>query len=235
MNTKTEEIQILDFTVTLVKKDIKNMHLSVYPDGKIRVSAPKDLSDEAIRLYVIGKIRWIKKHQQNFANQQRETPREYITGESHYFEGRRYLINVIEQYGKHEIKIRNKKYLDLYVNPKTTKEGKERVFKQWYKEHLRDIISELLEKWKRILDIHPQCWEIKQMQTKWGSCKVHSKKIIFNLELAKKPRHCIEYVVLHELIHLIERHHNNNFKAYLDRYMPNWQAIKHELDSLPIC
>ncbi len=235
MSIKNEKIRILDIAVEVVKKDIKNMHLSVYPDGKVRISAPKDLNDEAIRLYVIGKMRWIKNHQKNFAKQLRETPREYITGESHYFEGHRYLIKVIERYGKHEIKIKNKKYLELYVNPNTTREGKEKVFNEWYRKHLKKIIPELIRKWETILGVYSQNWEVKKMRTKWGSCKIESKKIIINLELAKKPRHCLEYIILHELIHLMERRHNDNFKACLDKYMPNWRTVKYELDSLPVC
>ncbi|MCB0536865.1 MAG: DUF45 domain-containing protein, partial [Bacteroidetes bacterium] len=128
MSIKEEQINILDLTIDVIKKDIKNMHLSVYPPtGRVRIAAPKDLNDEAIRLYAIGKIRWIKKHQKSFYEQLRETPREYITGESHYFDGKRYLLKVIERHGKHEIIIKNKTYLELYVKPNTTKEAKEKV------------------------------------------------------------------------------------------------------------
>jgi predicted metal-dependent hydrolase len=235
MNTNEEQIQVLDLTIDVVKKDIKNMHLAVYPPtGRIRIATPKDLNDEAIRLFAISKIRWIKKHQKNFYKQLRETPREYITGESHYFDGRRYLLNVIERYGKHEIKIKNKSYLELYVSPKATIEAKEKVFNEWYRNHLKGIVPDLIKNWEDKTRLRCDNWDIKKMRTKWGSCSIEKRKILLNLELAKKPRYCLEYVIVHELIHFLERNHNDNFKALLDKFMPNWKTYKRELNNLPV-
>lgn len=235
MNIKTSQIQVLDFTIDVVKKDIKNLHLSVYPpSGRVHISSPKDLNDEAIRLFAISKIRWIKKHQRKFYEQLREQPREYIDGESHYFEGSRYLLKVIEHNGKHYINIKNKTVLELFVNPNTSIERKQKVFLEWYRSHLKYIVPELILKWEKLLGVNCESWEVKRMRTQWGSCNTGSKKIILNLELAKKPRYCLEYIILHELVHLLERNHNDNFRAYLDKYMPNWKSIKDELNDFPV-
>ena len=235
MNIKEEQIQVLDLTIDVVKKDIKNMHLAVYPPtGRIRIASPKDLNDEAIRLFAISKIRWIKKHQKNFYEQLRESPREYINGESHYFNGTRYLLKVIDRYGKHEVKIKSKKYLELYVSPKATIKSKEIVFTEWYRRHLKMVLPKLIKKWETKIGVKSNDWKIKKMRTKWGSCNTEKKNILLNLELAKKPQHCLEYVIVHELIHLLERNHNDNFKALLDKFMPNWKTYKRELDSLPV-
>ena len=235
MSTREEQIQVLDLTIDVVKKDIKNMHLAVYPPtGRIRIASPKDIKDEAIRLFAIGKIRWIKKHQKNFYEQLREAPREYITGESHYFDGKRYLLKVIERNGKHELKIKNKTYLELYISPNASIEAKEKIFNEWYRAHLKDILPKLIMSWEEKIDVQCKAWDIKKMRTKWGSCNIEKRKILLNLELAKKPRQCLEYVIAHELMHFHERHHNDNFKRLLDKYMPNWKTLKRELNDLPV-
>ncbi|WP_445159357.1 M48 family metallopeptidase [Mesohalobacter salilacus] len=235
MSTKIQELRISDLSIDVEKKDIKNMHLSVYPPtGRIRISAPKDLNDEAIRLFAIGKISWIKKHQKSFLNQQRESPREYITGESHFFDGKRYLLKVIERNAKHEIKIKNKKYIELYIKPNTSITGKQKVFEEFYRTHLKQVVPEIISTWETKLQVNLNQWIVLKMRTKWGSCNEEKKKIMLNLELAKKPRHCLEYIIVHELIHLHERHHNDNFIALLDKYMPNWKTYKRELNELSI-
>ena len=234
MSIKQKQIQVLDLTIDVIKKDIKNMHLAVYPPtGRIRIATPKHLNDEAIRLFAISKISWIKKHQKSFYEQLRESPREYITGESHYFNGKRYLLKVIERYGKHEIKIKNKTYLELYVSPNTTRDAKRKVFDEWYRAYLKEILPELIIYWEKKIGIHCESWDIKKMRTKWGSCNIEKRKILLNLELAKKPKHHLDYVIVHELTHFLERNHNDNFKAHLDKFMPNWRAYKRELNSLP--
>jgi predicted metal-dependent hydrolase len=235
MSIRESQIQVLDLTIDVVKKDIKNLHLSVYPPtGRIHISSPKDLNDEAIRLFAVSKIRWIKRHQKGFYEQLREQPREYIDGESHYFDGSRYLLKVIEKNGKHYINVKNKTVLELYVNPNTSIEGKQKVFAEWYRTHLKNIVAELIQKWEKIIGVDCESWEIKKMKTQWGSCKIEKKKIILNLELAKKPKYCLEYIIVHELVHLLERNHNDNFRAYLNQYMPNWKNIKDELNNLPV-
>lgn len=235
MSIKESQIQVLDLTIDIVKKDIKNLHLAVYPPtGRIRIASPKNLNDEAVRLFAISKIRWIKKHQKNFYEQLRESPRQFITGESHYFAGQRYLLKVIERFGKHEIHIKNKTILELYVSPNASIESKERVFNEWYRDYLKENMPDLIKKWESKIGVNCEKWDIKKMRTKWGSCNIEKRKILLNLELAKKPLHCIEYVIVHELIHFKERNHNDNFRFLIDKFMPNWKTNKRELNSLPV-
>lgn len=235
MSIREEQIQVSGLSVDVVKKDIKNMHLTVYPpNGRIRVSAPIDLSDEAIRLFVVGKIHWIKKRQKSFQEQIRELPRVYIAGESHYFDGKRYLLRVNETQQKQEVRIKNKKYLDLYIKKNADIKTKQKILNDFYRTHLKVILPEIILKWEEKIGVQCQDWEVKKMRTKWGSCNKETGKIIFNLELAKKPRHCVEYIVVHELLHLLVRYHNNEFRSLLYKFMPNWQVYQRELNELPI-
>lgn len=165
-------------------------------------------------------------------SQIREPEREYIQGESHWVQGKRYLLNIIEEDAPPKVKIRNKKYLDLYVRPGSDKAKREEVIKEWYRNRLKGQIPALIEKWEAKLDVSVLSWGVKQMKTKWGSCNVEDRRIWLNLELGKKPKHCLDYVFLHEMIHLKERHHTDRFKALLDQYMPSWKKRKEELNEV---
>ena len=178
------------------------------------------------------KLGWIKKHRQNFADQARETPREYVSGESHYFEGRRYLLNVIYQKDKPQVKIRNKTYIDLYVREESNPDQREKVMTEWYREKLKKNIVPLIKKWKEKIDVDLNDWQIKKMRTKWGTCNIEARRIWFNLELAKKPLHCLEYITVHELVHFLERHHNNRYVNLMDKFLPNWRFCQNELNQL---
>lgn len=233
MSIKKQQMQILDLTIDVIKKDIKNMHLAVYPpNGRIRLAAPTHTNEEAIRLFAVSKVRWIRAHQKQFNEQLRESPKEYIDGESHYFNGTRYLLKVIERQGKHEVKVKNKSYLELYIKPETNIKGKERVFREFYREHLKNTLPILIEKWEEKTGKTCEEWEVRRMRTKWGSFIEEKNKIIFNLELAKKSNHCIEYIVAHEFMHFFERNHNRNFVLLMDKYMPNWRTYKRELNEI---
>ena len=235
MNISTENIQIADVAIDVIRKDIKNIHLAVYPPtGRIRLAAPSKTDAEVIRLFAISKLGWIKKHIKNFKEQSRETPRDYISGESHYFEGRRYLLNVIEREGYNKIEVKNHKELNLYVRPNSTKEQKAKVFKEWYRKQLKTQVPELVGKWEKVIGVKANDWGVKQMRTKWGTCNIEEKRIWMNLELAKKPKNCLEYIIVHELVHLLERNHNDKFIGYLNEFMPKWRAHRDELNSLPV-
>ena len=226
-------MEVSDISVDVIRKDIKNIHLAVYPPtGRVRLSSPYSMKDESLRLFIISKLGWIKKHIRNMNSQIREPEREYIQGESHWVQGQRYLLNIIEEDAPPKVKIRNKKYLDLYVRPGSDKAKREEVIKEWYRDRLKDQIPALIEKWEADLDVSVSNWGVKQMKTKWGSCNVEDRRIWLNLELGKKPEHCLDYVVLHEMIHLKERHHTDRFKALLDRYMPSWKKRKEELNEV---
>ena len=225
------QITVRDIKIDVIKKDIKNLHLAVYPPtGRVRIATPFEVDDEQIRLFAVSKLGWIKKHRKNFAEQLRQTKREYISGESHYFEGRRYLLNVIYQKGKPNVKIRNKTHIDLYVRENSTIEQREKVLTEWYREHLKERIPPLVEKWQKKIGVELNEWQVKKMRTKWGTCNTTAKRVWFNLELAKKPNYCLEYIVVHELVHFIERHHNDRYVSLMNKFLPNWRIYRDELN-----
>jgi len=228
-----KKLIINDIEIELTKKNIKNIYLSVHPpDGRVKISAPYHMDTDSIRLFVISKLPWIKKQQEKFINQERQSKREYVSGESHYFLGQRYLLNVIyTNKRKQGGEIRNKKYIDLYVRENASKDSRERVMNEWYRKELKNLITPLLEKWEPIIGVKVNEFGIKKMKTRWGSCNTKDKRIWLNLELAKKSPACIEYVLVHEMVHLLEKSHNEVFKAYMDKFLPNWRAIKAELNS----
>jgi hypothetical protein len=228
-----ENIKVGEIRVRVERKDIKNIHLSVHPpDGKVKLSVPKTTKEDTIRLFLISKITWIKKQQKKFDNQARQSPREYISGESHYFFGKRYRLNVYETNKKQRVEIKNNSYIDLYVRPNSTVEKREDVMKEWYREELKKVTPDYISKWEKIMDIQLNFWGVKQMKTKWGSCNADRKRIWVNLELAKKNPRCLEYVIVHEMVHLKERTHGEAFKKLMDKYLPNWRAIKRELNEI---
>jgi hypothetical protein len=233
MSTNQFGMTVSGIQVDVVKKDIKNIHLAVYPPtGRVRLSSPKSMKTESLRLFVINKLGWIKKHIRNMKSQVREPDREYVQGESHWVEGNRYLLNIIEKDEAPSVHIRNKQYLDLHIRPGADKAKREEVIKEWYRDRLKDKIPALIEKWEKQLDVKVKDWGVRQMKTKWGSCNIEDRRIWLNLELAKKPVHCLEYVVLHEMLHFKERHHSDRFRALLDDKMPSWKERKKELNEV---
>ena len=203
-----KQIIVRDITIDVVRKDIKNIHLAVYPpSGRVRIAAPVSVNDDTIRLYAISRLAWIKRQQEKFENQERQSLREYRDRESHYFQGRRYLMNIFEVDAPPKISLRNKTYIDLHVRPGTTIAKRHEIMNEWYRNELKRIIPGLIEKWEKQMNLQVQDWRVKRMKTKWGSCNTEKKRIWLNLELAKKPVHCLEYILVHEMLHLIERHH----------------------------
>jgi predicted metal-dependent hydrolase len=231
----THRITVGGIVIEVERKDIKNLHLGVYPPhGRVRVAAPLVVSDEAVRLAVIGKLGWIKRQKTKFAGQSRQSQREMVNGESHYFMGRRYRLRVHEQDGPARVALRGIASLDLFVRFGTSAEKREVVLQRWYREQLLALIPPLLEKWQHQLGVQVVAWGIKKMKTKWGSSNVDARRIWLNLELAKKPPQCLEYVLVHELVHLLERHHNERFLSLLDKFMPQWRQYKEALSKTPL-
>lgn len=229
------QITVNEIVIDVERKNIKNLHLSIHPPtGRVRIATPLRLDDQAVRLFAISKLGWIKKHQAKFQGQERQSPREYVSGESHYIQGDRYLLNVMYQQGTPRVIVRSKKRIDLIVRPGSTLAQRERVMQNWYRKQLRQQISPLLEKWQTLIGVQANTWQIKQMKTRWGSCNVKDRRIWFNLELAKKPEHCLEYVIVHELVHLIERLHNARFIVLMSRYLPHWRTLRDELNRFPL-
>ncbi|WP_413166819.1 M48 family metallopeptidase [Capilliphycus salinus ALCB114379] len=219
----------------VIRKSIKNLHIGVYPpEGRVRVAAPFYLTEDNIRLAIISRLSWIKKQQAKFAAQPRQSKREMVSGESHYIFGQRYRLQVVERRGRHELEMVNNNTVQLFVNPGTSPQNCALVLAQWYRSQLKDIIPKLLNKWQPIIGVTVEDWGIKKMKTKWGSCNINQRRIWLNLELAKKPIECLEYVLVHELVHLLERHHNERFKTYMDEYLPQWQQYRDLLNQQPL-
>ena len=235
MSTEVHQITISDLVVDVVRKDIKNLHLAVYPPhGRVRVSAPLLVDDEAVRLAVVSRLAWIQRQQAMFENQQRQSAREYVTGESHYYWGNRYLMNVIYEDAPPKVVIRNKTKLDLYIRPGSDTAQRERVLLAWYREQVKAAIPPLIEKWEATIGVDVAEWRVRRMKTKWGTCTIEARRIWLNLELVKKPPRCLEYIIVHEMVHLLERHHNDRFTGYMDHFMPQWQLFRDELNRAPL-
>ena len=235
MSTESLEIRVSGLPVQIARKEIKNLHLGVYPpNGRVRVAVPLRVGDEAVRLAVMGKLGWIKKQRAKFAAQTRQTEREMVSGESHYYLGRRYRLWVLEGEGPNRVVLRNRTTIELQVRRGCETSRRRQVLQRWYRERLRELLPPLLAKWEAILGVRAADARIKMMKTKWGACSVDARRIWLNLELAKKPAQCLEYLVMHELAHLIERHHNDQFVSLMDRHMPQWRHRRKALNEAPL-
>ena len=235
MNIRLEILKIANVQIDVVRKNIKNMHLAVYPPhGRIRLAVPENTDEEILRLFAISKLGWIKKHVKNFKEQARETKRDYVSGESHFFQGKRYILEVHEDKGYSKVSVNGTKKINFKVTTGATTEDKARIMKEWYRKQLKIQIPSLINKWEEIIGVKTNDWGVKQMKTKWGACNVEAKRIWLNLELAKKPPICLEYILVHELVHLHEKNHNDRFIALMNEFMPKWRLHRNELNSLPI-
>ena len=228
-------ITVSGLHVEIVRKNIKNLHLGVYPPaGRVRVAAPLRVSNEAVRLAVIGKLGWIKRQRGKFEQQPRESARDMVSGESHYFCGQRYRLRVYAVSGPAMVAIRNASIIELHVRLGASVETRQKVMMRWYRQHLKDAIPPLLEKWQKRLGVNVSAYGIKKMKTKWGTCNAEAGRIWINLELAKKSVDCLEYVVLHELVHLVVRRHDDQFVEIMDKCLPRWRSLRAELNGLPL-
>lgn len=234
MNTEHYTLQVQGLCVQVRRKAIKHLHLAVYPpDGLVRVSTPLYLGNEAIRLAVINKMGWIRRQQAKFQAQPRQSQREMVSGESHYFQGRRYLLEVVEVKAPPSVRLDHRK-LVLSVRPGSDRDKREAVLYAWYRAQLKAQIPPLIAKWGPAAGVRVAEWRIKRMKTRWGSCNIEARRIWLNLELVKKPPRCLEYVLVHEMIHFWERHHNEAFHARMSRLLPQWRLYRDELNSAPL-
>lgn len=219
----------------VVRKPIKNLHLSVHPpEGRVRVSAPRRIDDEAVRLAVASRLAWIRRHQQHFAAQPRQSKREMVSGESHYFRGRRYRLRVTEHHGPNQVSINGSSELKMWVRPGTDRNRREQLLNNWYRRYMKKLLPDLISDWLPVVGVQVADWGIKKMKTRWGSCNTQDRRVWLNLELAKKPPQCLEYVLVHEMVHLLERHHNDHFRALMDGFMPQWRLYRDELNQAPL-
>jgi predicted metal-dependent hydrolase len=234
MNTEKRQITVKGLSVQVVRKAIKNLHLGVYPpNGRVRVAVPLRVNDDDVRLALVGKLGWIKRQRVKFEAQPRQSKREMVSGESHYFLGRRYRLSVIPHAGAPKVLTR-KKLIELCVRQGTNARQRERVLRRWYRQQLKEMIPPLVEKWQEVLGVQIVEWGVKKMKTRWGTCNPDARRIWLNLEFAKKPSPCLEYILVHELTHLVERHHNDRFIALMNRHLPNWRQLRQVLNSEPL-
>jgi predicted metal-dependent hydrolase len=184
-----------------------------------------------VRKAVLSKLSWIRKQQAKFVGQERRLlPPEYVSGESHYFQGTCYRLNVVEHLGRSRVTMSDRATLDLYIRPDSERDQRERVLLNWYRQQLNEQVPALLAKWEAIMGVQSAEWHIKQMKTRWGTCNPRASRIWLNLELAKKPVDCLEYVIVHELVHLLARKHDAKFKGYMDKFLPQWRLLREELN-----
>jgi len=229
-----QSLTIGNIYVEVIQKEIKNVHLSVYPPtGRVRIAAPLRMDLDTIRAFAISKLSWIRKQQTKLLNQEREAPREFLSGESHYYFGKRYLLKVIHHRAAPQVILRHDT-IELYIRAGASLAAKEAVLSEWYRNRLKETVPALIAKWEKEMGVMVEEYGIKRMRTKWGTCNANASRIWLNLELAKKPIQCLEYIIVHEMVHLLERSHNEIFVAYMNRFLPRWRFVKDELNRLPI-
>lgn len=228
------QIELGGIVLEVIKKDIKHVHLSVHPpSGRVRIAAPLRMNPETIRVFAVSKLGWIRQQQRKLREQEREAPREYLDRESHHVWGKRYLLKVIHADAAPEVQLKHSTLL-LCIRPGTSTGRKQAVLDEWYREQLKAAIPELIQKWEPRMGVEVERFFVQRMRTRWGSCSPGTRSIRLNAELAKKPRECLEYIVVHEMVHLLEPTHNRRFVALLDQFMPNWQSHRELLNRLPV-
>lgn len=235
MATERSHIDVSGIPVEIRRKAIKNLHVGVYPpNGKVRVAAPFHLDDEAVRLAIVSRLRWIRCQRESFARQERQSAREMVTGESHYFAGKRYRLNVVERPGNPRVRVANNSTLELQVPPGTEPAARQRVLDRWYRRQLKARIPDLLARWEPVLRVEVADCRVQRMKTRWGSCNIEARRIWLNLELAKKDPACLEYILVHEMVHFFERYHGDRFRQSMDACMPDWRVRRDALNTAPL-
>jgi predicted metal-dependent hydrolase len=229
-----ETIQIGEIAIKVTRKGIKHVHLSVHPpDGRVTLVAPTSTRLDVARAYAISKLGWIREQQRKFRNQARETPRRYVERESHYLWGRRYLLTVAYADAKPHVRVDHKR-ITLTVRPGSSAEKRAEVMHEWHKSLLHNVAPMLIKKWEPKLGVQVKSYFLQRMKTKWGSCNHHASYIRLNTELVKKPKDLLEYIIVHEMVHLLEPKHSERFTALLDKYYPTWREARAELNELPL-
>jgi predicted metal-dependent hydrolase len=227
-------LELGGITIEVALKDIKHIHLSVYPPtGRVRITAPLRMDMDTIRVYALSRLAWIKQQQSKFHEQERETPREYIERESHYVWGTRYLLELIERDETPSVELTHH-HLVLRARPGSDVQRKQAILEDWYRGQVREVVQPLIEKWEKLMGVKVQRVFVQRMKTRWGSCNPLARHIRFNTELAKKPRSCLEYIVVHEMVHLLEPSHNARFATLMDQYLPHWRQLRDELNRAPL-
>ncbi|UOQ70914.1 M48 family metallopeptidase [Hymenobacter cellulosilyticus] len=222
-----------DLRIEVVRKNIRSLRLTVYaPDGRVRVAAPLRTADTTIHAFVTTRRAWIRKHQEQFAAREQPVALEYVTGETHFYQGRTYQLRVHEAMGPAKVLLQEEGFLDLFAPANSQPKQREKVLHAWYRARLKEQLPALAARWEPVVGARANEWGIKLMRTRWGTCSIRARRIWLNLELIKQPVHCLEYVVVHELVHLHERLHNARFWGLMDQFMPDWREAKQALRSV---
>lgn len=221
--------------VDVVWKEIQNLHVGVYPpDGRVRVAAPSRLSADAVRLAIVSRIGWIRRQQRGFQRQERQSTREMVTGESHYVAGRRYRLRIVPHVGPARMRIAGARTVEMRIVPTADTATRDAALRRWYRDRLRVQIPMLIAQWEPRVGVLVANWGIRHMKTRWGTCNPERRRILINLELAKKPPTCLEYIVVHEMVHILERRHNERFRQLMDALLPQWRSMRDELNRAPL-
>lgn len=231
----TYKFKVDNLSILVEEKRIENIHISVNPPlGSIKVSAPTNVNQETLRLAIIEKSGWIKSKQKELRSQDRLSEREMVEGESHYYKGKRYRLRIIETDKRAFVEIKNKQYIDLHIKAGSSKKTKEKALEKWYRRELIKELEAITPEWERKINVKASSFNIRKMKARWGSCDPKRKRININMELIKKPIICLEYIVVHELVHLIEPYHNQHFKELMYEFMPTWRRHKNTLNREPL-
>ena len=226
-------IELCGITLDVVRKDIRNVHLSVHPpSGRVTIAAPQRMSLDTLRLFAIGKLGWIRQQQRDLRGQERESRREYLGRESHYVWGKRYLLKLVEHEAAPNAHLSHSR-LVLHMRSGTEEAAREAILAGWYRQQLKAAAAPLIAAWQPRLNVTVRGFYVQQMKTRWGSANPAAATIRLNTELAKKPVECLEYIVLHEMAHLVEPTHGPRFVVLMDRCMPGWRERRKLLNALP--
>jgi predicted metal-dependent hydrolase len=229
-----ETIQIGEIAIAVRRKPVKHAHLSVHPpSGRVTLVAPQGTRPEVARAYAVSKLGWIRHQQAKLRGQARETPRQFVERESHYVWGRRYLLSLRQEDAKPSIRLSHRTIM-LTVRPGSSREKREVVVHEWHKSLLHDALPELIRRWEPRLGVEVAGYYLQRMKTKWGSCNHRARSIRLNTELVKKPKDLLEYVVVHEMLHLVAPTHSDQFLTLMSRHYPSWREARAELNELPL-
>lgn len=234
MNTAKAYLTVRGIDIDVVFKDIKNLHIGVYPPfGRVRIAAPERLDDDAIRLAVVQRLPWIRKQRDKLRAAARQSEREMVAGESHYVWGVRHRLRVVDQPGRARLELKGRRFT-LYAPADMPVERRRTALDRWYRAQLLEVIPALIAKWEPVLGCTVPAWTIRRMKTKWGTCNRETGQLRFNVELAKKHPDCLEYVIVHEMTHLLERNHTERFTTLMDEFLPDWRARRDQLNGAPL-
>lgn len=230
-----QRITIDGITIDLERKRVKNVNFTIYPpDGRVRVSAPRRMPDAKVKQIIRRKLPWIKKHRARIVKRVRSEPTKYVSGERVSYFGVLYRLDVIERDAAPKVELSSNGTIRLYVRPGSSQSKREQVLIEWYRAQLKDRIPQLVQWWEPEMGVQVAEWGVKRMKTRWGSCNTKARRIWLNLELAKHPIERLEYIIVHEMVHLLERRHNKRFYAYMDRFLPGWRREREALKAAPI-